>query len=145
MSERYTVRGVELLETTHAPSGTRIAKHCRMTSDILDQVFELDPNRVAAEAHDLPRVQQALLRLFDGVRSLASVVAASPLGPADTLEAIARLGARGLVRRRAGTPSPAHDEATFNDLEEEFFSRPPATDADNHAPAPRLLAGLLRR
>jgi len=66
----------------------------------MDSIFEADESRVAEDAPSLPRSGRSLLRLFDGNRTLAAVIAASPLRPADTLDAVAWLGSKGLIRRR---------------------------------------------
>lgn len=102
----------------------------RMSGNILDAIFEQDLNIVAREAHGLSAMEQRVLRLFDGMRPVAAVVAASAVGPPDTLEAAVRLARRGFIRpgspaRAAATPV---EEPAFSALEEEFFSRNPVVD-----------------
>jgi len=114
-----------------------------MMEKTLEQVLERDPARVAAEGGALTRSEQGLLRLFDGVRPLATVVALSPLPPADTLDVIARLGKLGLVRPRSAGSALAGQEAPFTALEERFFAG--EASADDHEEPLRLFGGRRKR
>lgn len=112
-----------------------------MVENILDAIFEQDMTRVAQQAQALPVADQRILRLFDGIRSLAAVVAASPAAPAETLEAAVRLAKRGLVLPRSPGRAVVKEEPAFSALEEEFFARPPRVDEAEYEPQRRAGVG----
>src|SRR5690606_22744768 len=60
----------------------------------LDEVYEVDLSSLANEVDDIPDEVRAMLRLFDGVRTLERIVLESRMGDLEALRVVERLHKR---------------------------------------------------
>ncbi len=102
----------------------------------LETVFEIDYRQLAERLSEIPDEVNALLRLFDGRRSLTRVVEDSNFEDLAALGIISKLYFEGLIRELGSTPPPGERDARRPAFEE-WLARPAS------APAP-LPVGLAR-
>jgi CheY-like chemotaxis protein len=102
----------------------------------LETVFEIDYRQLAERLSEIPDEVNALLRLFDGRRSLSRVVEDSNFEDLAALGIISKLYFEGLIRELGSTPPPGERDARRPAFEE-WLAKPAS------APAP-LPVGLAR-
>jgi CheY-like chemotaxis protein len=100
----------------------------------LDTVFEIDYRQLAERLSEIPDEVNALLRLFDGHRTLTRVVEDSNFEDLAALGIISKLYFEGLIRELGSTPFGARDER--RPAFDEWLARPPVP----HGSAPLALA-----
>jgi DNA-binding response OmpR family regulator len=102
----------------------------------LDTVFELDYRMLADRLAEIPDEVNALLRLFDGKRSLERVVDDSDFDDLNALGIISKLYFEGLLRE-SGASAPVAVEARPK-MEEWLHPASPVQRAPEPEPEPRL-------
>ncbi len=102
----------------------------------LETVFEIDYRQLAERLSEVPDEVNALLRLFDGRRTLARVVEDSNFEDLAALGIITKLYFEGLIRELGSKPAAGERDAGRPAFEE-WLARPPAPPAP--APAPALV------
>jgi CheY-like chemotaxis protein len=100
----------------------------------LETIFEIDYRQLAERLSEIPDEVNALLRLFDGHRSLTRVVEDSNFEDLAALGIISKLYFEGLIRELGSTPPfGARDER--RPRFEEWLARPPSPAAAPSGPA----------
>ncbi|HET6151230.1 MAG TPA: DUF4388 domain-containing protein [Polyangia bacterium] len=91
----------------------RLDEWTRLTQQLppLETVFEVDYRLLAERLADIPDEVNAILRLFDGVRSAMQVIDDCGLSDLDALTVIGKLNSEGLVRNVAGKSVDDDDKA----------------------------------
>jgi DNA-binding response OmpR family regulator len=79
-------------------------------------IYEQDVRRAAEHADEIPKEVTPVLRLFDGLRSIADVIEDSPVRLAETLKVVKKLIAVGVLKK-LGAPRP-HAETDRSPLVE---------------------------
>ncbi|MGO8969582.1 MAG: response regulator [Myxococcaceae bacterium] len=99
----------------------------------LETIFEIDYRQLAERLSEVPDEVNALLRLFDGRRTLARVVEDSNFEDLAALGIISKLYFEGLIRELGSTTAGERDAR--RPAFEEWLARPPAPPAPVSAPA----------
>jgi CheY-like chemotaxis protein len=117
----------------------RIDEWARITEQLppLDSVMQVDYGELAARLGDLPDEVNALLRLFDGRRTVLQVIDASGKPDVEAVMGISRLYFEGILYR-----SP--DRTDEADADTEVVSSMDGASASVPPPAPSLADELLR-
>jgi CheY-like chemotaxis protein/TolA-binding protein len=121
----------------------------------LDRVFEVSYPVLAARLSEIPDEVNAILRLFDGRRTLLQVTEDAPYDDLATLNVIAKFYADGLIREAEAQPGegeleieswlsgrPAREPKAKEEASPREGASPPAAGAPA-APPPALLGNLI--
>jgi DNA-binding response OmpR family regulator len=104
---------------------------------VLDTRFEVDAAELATRLADLPDETNAVLKLFDGQRSLMEVIDTSDYGDLECLEIVSRLYFEGLITEAPALEPPAEGSGRVVAALSTRPSEPRRTRRPDQAPAAR--------